>query len=176
MPKIGLLSDSHGQAEATRQAVGILLDAGAEILLHMGDIGSVEAVDALAVTRRSCSVDGPTVRVEAHIVFGNVDWDVAVLSEYARHLGVHVDHPVGRLSCAGGQLVFLHGDRPARIRQAIAEGAKYVCHGHTHLASDQTYGPTRLICPGALSRTHRNTVALLDTDADELMFYEVQGC
>lgn len=114
--------------------------------------------------------------MEAHIVLGNVDWDADALSRYARHLGVHVHQPVGRLDTDRGQLVFLHGDRPEAIRMALSQGVRYVCHGHSHLARDEVAGPTRLINPGALSRTHRRTVALLDTDTDELTFYQVPRC
>jgi len=171
VPKVGLLSDSHGRADITRQAVRVLLDAGAQLLVHLGDIESMEVIDALVVP------EAPTDRkVETHIVFGNVDWGADALSEYARSLGVYVHNPVGRLDTGRGELVFLHGDRAGAIRQALSRGVRYICHGHSHLARDEVTGPTRLINPGALSRTHRKTVALLDTDTDELTFYPVPRC
>ena len=47
MPLIGLLSDSHGRAPTTQRGVDLLLDGGAELLLHLGDVGTVEVIDAL---------------------------------------------------------------------------------------------------------------------------------
>jgi len=178
VPKIGLLSDSHGRSEATNEAVRILLDAGAEILIHLGDIGAVEVIDALAVPQRNIEANGhpgdpPAGQVETRIVFGNVDSNIDGLSTYARHLGIQVDHPIGRLDIGGGYLVFMHGDRPTAMHQAVAQGVRYLCHGHTHLPRDEIRGSTRIINPGALSRSHRRTVAILDTDADELTFYQV---
>ncbi len=179
MPRIGLLSDSHGQSQATYQAVRVLLDARVEILIHLGDLGSVEVIDALAVPQRDIESTGqadqaPAGQMEARVVFGNVDSNIDGLSNYARQLGIQVDHPIGRLDIDGGNLVFMHGDQSGAMRQAVAQGVKYLCHGHTHLASDEVRRSTRVICPGALSRVHRRTVAVLDTDKDELTFYQVE--
>lgn len=169
VPKIGLLSDSHGCADTTRWAVDLLLGRGAAVLAHLGDIGSVEVIDALVAPDLH---NGH--QIEAHLVFGNVDSDAASLERYARHLGVHVDHPVGRLDLIGRELVFLHGDDQVALKRAIAEGAAYVCHGHSHLAADRREGSTRVINPGALCRARDYTAALLDTDRDVLRFYSIE--
>ena len=167
MPRIGLLSDSHGRAATTRRAVDVLLEHGAERLLHLGDIGSVEVIDALLAA-------GPSgAAVASHVVFGNTDWDAAALGKYAKELGVVVDHPSGRLSLEAGDLVFCHGHEPAVSRAALAEPVRYLCHGHTHVAADSREGDTRVINPGALCRARRYTVALLDTESDTVTFYPV---
>ena len=44
---VGVLSDSHGHAETTARAVEALVAHGAEMLLHLGDIGSDEVIDEL---------------------------------------------------------------------------------------------------------------------------------
>ena len=49
MPKIGLLSDSHGRARTTRLAIQTLLDQSVEAIVHLGDIGSIEVIDELVV-------------------------------------------------------------------------------------------------------------------------------
>lgn len=170
MPRIGLLSDSHGRAATTRHAVQTLLDQGADVLLHLGDVGTVEVIDALAA-----HAPGQGRQIEAHVVFGNTDWDAAALGDYARDLGIAVDHPLGRLALRGGALVFCHGHVAADMQRALAEGARYLCHGHTHRALDQRAGPTRVINPGALFRASEYTVALLDTEEDALRFLSVQA-
>jgi len=181
LPRIGLLSDSHGQAATTRRAVHVLLEQRAELLVHLGDVGTVEVIDALLAT----GPDGKAV--ESHLVFGNTDWDAAALGRYAAEVGIIVDHPTGRLSLGGSgggggggdeggsELVFCHGHEPAVTRAALAEGVAYLCHGHTHVASDEREGQTRVINPGALFRARRYTVALLETESDTLTFYPVSA-
>lgn len=172
LPRIGLLSDSHGRARTTRQAVDVLLSHDVDLLVHLGDVGTVEVIDALAVDAPD---HDPPRTIEAHLVFGNTDWDSAALARYARELGVQVDDPVGRLPVEGGTLVFCHGHEPDVLNQALAEQVRYLCHGHTHRTLDQRQGPTRVINPGALFRASQYTVAVLDTAEDKLTFFPVGG-
>ncbi len=165
---IGLLSDSHGRAATTRRAVDLLLDRGAGLLVHLGDIGTVDVIDALAVVDRD---DQP---VPAHVVFGNTDWDLSALSHYAKDLGIAVDHPAGRLDLDGGRtLAFCHGHDPQPMQQAVAQGVDYLCHGHTHRTLDTRRGGTRVLNPGALFRAKQYTVALLDPAGDSVDFLQV---
>lgn len=160
---IGLLSDSHGQVGITRQAVELLVQRGAQMLIHLGDIGSELVIDALLCT----GPDGRTP-IEAHLVFGNTDADRRALARYARHLDIHVDDPVGALSLDAGLLVFTHGDNSRALTAAVDENARYLCHGHTHRVADYRRGATRIINPGALFRTACPSVALLDPVNDDL--------
>lgn len=172
MARIGLLSDSHGRAAITGQAVALLLEHGAKALIHLGDVETPEVIDAL-VASMPLGAGEAEAQVEAHLVFGNVDVQVAALGRYATDLGVVVDHPVGRLSVDGGELVFCHGHQQRPMREAVERGARYLCHGHTHEARDAREGDTRIINPGALHRARRHTVALLCTESDVLTFYSV---
>lgn len=167
LPKIGLLSDSHGRSSTTRRGVEVLLQHGAEVLVHLGDVGTVEVIDALAVARPGIG------QMEAHLVFGNTDWDRDALAEYADGLGLWVDDPLGRIALEEGELAFCHGHEEQLLHQAMAQRVRYLCHGHTHRASDVRRGPTRVINPGALFRAQSYTVALLDTANDALAFYPV---
>jgi len=166
---IGLLSDSHGRAATTRHGVQLLLDAGAEVLIHLGDVGTVEVIDALCVNHPQTGE-----QIQARLVFGNTDWDCDALAEYAGDLDVAVDHPVGRLSLDdGGELVFCHGHEYGPMQQALDDGVQYLCHGHTHRQADERQANTRVINPGALFRAETYSVALLDTQADRLQFLAV---
>ncbi len=162
LAKIGLLSDSHGQAEITRWAVEALLREGIQVLLHLGDVCGVEVIDALAVEN-----------VPAHVVFGNMDFEKEMLTRYAHRLGVAVDDPVGKLSFDGRDLVYTHGHIPSAMPRALEQGVAFFCHGHTHEMRNELYGPTRMINPGALFRAAKYTVAVLDTETDSVNFIQI---
>ncbi|MCE9590840.1 MAG: metallophosphatase family protein [Planctomycetes bacterium] len=158
-----MLSDSHGQVGITRRAVGLLVSQQADLILHMGDIGSPTVLDALVVARPGS--DQPLL---VRVVFGNVDFDREDLAAHGRAIGLNIDDPVGVVSFEGGELVFTHGDDGRALSDAIGRKVRYLCHGHTHRVTDERRGATRVINPGALFRTAQHTVALLDTDADSL--------
>lgn len=157
---IGLLSDSHGHAAITHEAVTRLIDAGAGTLIHLGDIGSVEVLDALAGH-------------DAHIVFGNCDWEASALARYARGLDIAVHDPAGWIEYGGKSLAFTHGHLDGVVRQVLERKPDYFLHGHTHLVRDERHEGTRIINPGALHRARRHTVALLDPVADSLQLIEI---
>lgn len=158
--RIGILSDSHGRHDRIETALALLESHGAEVFIHLGDLGDDEAIDALAGR-------------DVHLVFGNCDWDESSLRRRAEEVGIHVDHPLGRLEYNGRVVAFTHGDRAELMQVAIAERVDWLLHGHTHLVRDERVEGTRLINPGALQRAPRYTVALLDTDEDHLEVLEL---
>ena len=158
--KLGILSDSHGRHERTHKAVQLLLANGATELAHCGDIETEQVIDQLA-------------GITAHVVFGNCDLDWRVLSRYALGLGVLVQHPLARFECGGRAFAMTHGHDSDCVVAALKEGVDYLLHGHTHVCRDERHGATRIINPGALHRASEFTVALLDTDSDELQFLVV---
>jgi putative phosphoesterase len=160
--RIGILADSHGRAEITARAVHALLEAGAETLIHLGDIEDERVIDELAGHR-------------AHIVFGNCDWDAKTLARYAASLGVIVDDPIGYLDVASKRLAFTHGHLPELMRQALEDGADYLLHGHTHRVRDEQVGSTRVINPGALFRARRYTAAVLEPETDTLEIIDLRS-
>lgn len=157
---IGILSDSHGRADTTARAVTALLEHGAEMLLHLGDLGSEAVLDELAGHN-------------ARIVFGNCDGDAAALARYAELLGVGVDHPMGVVCVDGRRIAFTHGHVGRLMRQAVTEGCDYLCHGHTHAVRDERVGRTRIVNPGALFGASRYTSALLDPARDTVRWLEI---
>ncbi|MEM9347938.1 MAG: metallophosphoesterase family protein [Planctomycetota bacterium] len=168
MTTLGLLSDTHGRADTARDAVGLLLDHGADLLIHLGDIGTAAVIDALAVNRPDESH-----QIESHLVFGNCDWEAKPLAIYARDLGVVVHDSAGELTVDGKRIVFTHGHYQAAMSHAIESEADFLLHGHTHLQSDDTIEKTRVINPGALFRASRHTVALLTPASGDLQVIEV---
>ena len=158
---LGILSDSHGQATITAEAVEQLVNCGAEQLIHCGDVGSEAVLEELLIR-------------PALVVWGNCDYDRSTLSRYARSLGIAAAAPHGELSCEAGRIGVFHGHEPQFPSATRAGRYRYLLYGHTHLRADQRVGPTRLINPGALHRARVKSVALLDTAKDKLQFLIVK--
>lgn len=147
---VGLLSDSHGKTGLTAEAVRLLLEGGAERLLHCGDIGSTDILDLLA--------GGP-----ADAVLGNCDDDAPALLRHAEAVGVRLHVPFADLTLAGVSIAVIHGDDEQALQRLLRTGGyRYVFSGHTHVAHDRKVGRTRWINPGAIHRANRPSVATLD--------------
>ena len=158
---VGLLSDTHDRADATLLAVRALRGAGAEFLIHCGDVGSQDVLDHLA-------------GVPSAFVFGNNDWDRPALQRYAATIDVRCLGDAGDLELGGKAFYVCHGDDPRAMRRALdAQRYDYLLHGHTHTRRDDRVGRTRVINPGALHRAREKTVAVLDTAGDRLTFLTV---
>lgn len=166
--RVGLISDSHGQANRTRKAVDRLLEIGVDVLLHLGDVCCLTVLDSLAGLEQFC--------VDVRVVFGNCDYDWRSMSEYARFLGLKVDHPLGRIRIGPHLVCFAHGDEVSHLRSSVAEGARYFCHGHTHEICDLQEMGTRIVNPGALHRSRSYTVAWLEPATDRLVYVPIEGC
>ena len=160
--KIGIVSDSHGKAGPLRAAAAILVERGAEALVHCGDAGSLECVEALAAAG-----------VPAYLVAGNMDRHFAHLSAAAAACGVtcqldKIEVPLGD----GRSLAATHGHIDTLLNELVlSERFAYICHGHTHRFRDDRFGPTRVLCPGALNHPkapRHPTVLLLDTESDSV--------
>lgn len=168
MTTLGLLSDSHGRAVTTQAAVQLLIDHGAEVLIHLGDIGTAQVIDALVAVLPSTGQ-----QIEAHLVFGNTDWDRRSLGQYALDLGLHVHEPAGVIGVDGCQIGFTHGHDPAVMRGLLDRRVDFLLHGHTHVPADHMQGVTRVVNPGALFRARRHTAALLRPGDGTLELVEV---
>lgn len=158
---LGILSDTHGKADAARAAVKLLVNNGAEFLIHCGDVGSEAVLDQLA--------GHPSV-----FVFGNNDWDRPQLSRYASAIGVTCGDDEKRLTLDGKQIIVTHGDDPRIMRRAMNDPTlDYLFVGHTHQTMDIREGNVRIINPGALYRASVKTVAVLNLATGDLQFLPV---
>lgn len=158
---VGILSDSHGRLDTVRRALALLKDAGADYLIHCGDVGGTDVFDQLAGWR--CS-----------FVWGNSDWPDENLEAYIRTLGLALpgDVPL-RLALDGKTLAVFHGHEPAFNATVRRLQVDYILHGHTHRRCDERSRSGRIINPGALHRAAPKTVATLDTRSDTLTFHAV---
>lgn len=162
------MSDSHGQHARVACAVRVLEAAGAEALVHCGDVGGLRVLDELAGRA-------------AHVVWGNTDAHEMGLEAYARRLGVNAaEAPPLRLELGGKRIAVMHGHE--RVFEWLVgrhlDGAEvaedYILHGHTHAACDARLpSGARLINPGALQRAAVYTAATLDLARDELRYWAI---
>jgi putative phosphoesterase len=162
--KIGVVSDTHGQHGRLRRAIELLRQAGAEYLVHCGDIGGTECLAALG-----------GAGLPAMAVAGNTD----AMFQYdleAAAMGVQFCPRVLTAELPGGiRIAVTHGDDPALLKQLIHDGQyRYVFCGHSHAAGHATVGATQVVNPGALHRARPHTCALVDTDG-KVQFLTVDG-
>jgi putative phosphoesterase len=159
--RIGILSDTHDQHVLTQRAVQLLIGEGAEALIHCGDLTGPEIVRACAVL--------PCI-----FAFGNHDADNAPALERAiTDVGAKCVAAGGIVELGGKRIAVLHGH--VGMKQILAQRPDYLIHGHSHIAADCLIGSTRRICPGALNRAESLTVALLDTETEELRILNLSG-
>ncbi|HEY8668405.1 MAG TPA: YfcE family phosphodiesterase [Tepidisphaeraceae bacterium] len=159
---IGLLSDTHDRLPAMIAAVNLLRQRGAEFFIHCGDVGSEQILDQLA-------------GLPAAFVFGNNDWDLRSLERYAQSIGVQCLLHFGDLELGGKRIAVVHGDDAKLLARILTDQEHdYLLKGHSHQREDRRVGRTRIINPGALHRALQKSVALLNTETDELTFMPVQ--
>jgi putative phosphoesterase len=160
--QLGILSDTHDKVERTKAAVDVLVDSGAEVLIHCGDITIPEVVYQLA-------------SLPSYFVFGNCDFELGPLRQAIAAIGGTCLEHGGLIDLAGRRLAVTHGDSNREISRLAAERPEYFFSGHTHQALDLRRGPTRFINPGALHRASTWTVALLDSSSDQLRMLTVNN-
>ncbi len=157
---LGILSDSHGDAERTRRAVKLLKEQDAQAFVLCGDIGGDEVFSEL-------------VGLELWFVWGNCDYPDASMKRHVGSLGLRAPDGVPlRLDLAGKRIAVFHGHERELERFDPAD-VDYLLHGHTHVRRDDHIGLTRIINPGALHRAAEYSVATLDLSSDTLAFHVV---
>ncbi len=157
---VGIMSDSHGDARATADAVKLLTARGAQKLFHCGDICSPRVLDELAGR-------------DVTFVWGNCDDPSPTLRRYVRDLGLTWPRPPVVVAPAGKKIGVYHGHEPNFRNAAFTENLDYLFYGHTHCYADATENGCRLVNPGALYRARVHTVALLDLVSDKLTFLSI---
>ncbi|MFL5342851.1 MAG: YfcE family phosphodiesterase [Gemmataceae bacterium] len=154
--KIGIVSDTHDRLENTAAALRLLGAAGAEIVLHCGDIESPDTVRLFAGW-------------PAHFVLGNCDWNPQGLRYAVAEIAATLHEPFGELDLAGAKIAWAHGHEK-RVFEGLEQADKYdyLFYGHTHVAEQHRTGRTLVVNPGALHRVAEKTCVLLDLPTGEL--------
>ncbi len=144
-----------------RKAMAVFDELGVGHVIHCGDVGSTAVFDELV--GRPCT-----------FVWGNTDYPDPAVLDYLTSVGLSVPQRVpARVTLDGKAFLVFHGHEPGFEAALRSQEADYLLHGHTHVARDERNGHARVINPGALYRTKRKTVAVLDTADDMLNFIEI---
>lgn len=148
---IGVVSDTHGHKDYTREAIRMMQALEVQRVIHCGDIGSAEIPEMFA--------DWPT-----EWVFGNVDSRTGPLREAIERAADHCCHGrFGSVAWEDRKIAFLHGDDSRLLAATIANGEyDLVCSGHTHQHEVRQVGSTIALNPGALYRATPHTFAVVD--------------
>ncbi len=162
--RLGILSDTHNQLDRTLAAVKLLVESGADALIHCGDLMGPEIVQACACAGRPF-----------WFVLGNNDDDWPAVRVMAAQTGATCLEWGGEVTLHGKRIAVTHGHMTKDVRRLKDMKPDYFLFGHSHIAEDRRDGTIRCINPGALHRASSYTVALLDLDTDDLRFLEVGG-
>jgi uncharacterized protein len=180
--KIGVISDTHGHADPTRETLRLLDSFGVDLIIHCGDVGA-ELVPLFA-GRPVHLVAGNTDDMESlrRAVQGD-DGREVVLRQSATRSGADpaktlpspfspspvLYNPLGMLEIEGIRIAFMHGDDARLLRETIGSDQwDMVCHGHTHVYSHYRQGRTLVLNPGALWRTRDPSLALVELPSLEV--------
>lgn len=159
--KLGILSDNHGRLGPVRSAVEVFRDHDVDGIVHCGDLCGVETLELLA-------------SIPCWFVWGNMDVPDPTWRPWVEATGAHWPEAVPVVIEADGNVIAVcHGHERVFGEVCRSDRFDYVLHGHTHRRGDQRCGRTRIINPGALHRATPKTVAVLDTTADYLQFFDI---
>lgn len=145
--KILLLSDTHSNV---KDAVKVIRrEPDLEMFLHMGDTYQ----DAVKIHEET--------GLPMKAVSGNMDGlKAGPAFEVFSIDGV-------RFLLTHGDRFYVNGDRHILYKEALKQGAKVACYGHTHIARDETIQGIRLINPGAL-KGRTKTYAVMTINEGEI--------
>ena len=165
--KSGIISDSHGQTHMLAEAIDQLKSAGAQALVHCGDIENPDHVALLT-----------SANIPVHLTAGNCDkYIIAELQQAAIDYDVNFSADFVAVLIEDGQfLAASHGHLQNLVAELIAgEQFPYVCLGHSHIRRNEQIGETRVLNPGSLYNPRREaaSVLLLDTKTGKTRFIEI---
>ena len=148
---IGILSDSHDNLPAVRQAVRFFNDMNCSLVVHAGDFVAPFA-----------AAEFRGLRCPFKAVFGNCDGEKKGLAATLDGTGEIMEAPFD-LEHAGRKIRLYHLDAP--VRGALrAGGFDVLVYGHTHKVDIRKEGGILVVNPGETGGwVHgRSTVVLLD--------------
>jgi hypothetical protein len=157
---VGVMSDTHGNRLAAREAVRYFDSVKAGHIFHCGDVGGEE-------------VFGELVGRPVTFVWGNTDTPDNGLLAYLTATGFAIPSSVPvRIDLAGKRFAVFHGHE-ANFRSCTRLDVDYILYGHTHEADIEVLDGKCFVNPGALFRANPKTVATIDTQSSQIHFQEI---
>ncbi|MFB6126238.1 MAG: metallophosphoesterase [Halolamina sp.] len=167
---VGIVSDTHDNADRVAFAVDRFREAGVDAVVHCGDF-----VAPFSVTPFDPAEAGTDWTV--HAVRGNNDGEWAVADTVAAFGSYHGEFAA--LEFDGVGVAVYHGTSEGIVDALVASGEyEYVLRGHTHERTHEERGGTVHVNPGGVAippAPEPFSVAILDTDAGEVAFEPVDG-
>ncbi len=163
--KVAVFSDSHDNIPGLERALQDANAAGAEILLHCGDLVAPFIMDRL----------GKYFAGPIHIIFGNNDADLRLLQVTASGYPQITLHGIyAEVEADGRTIAMIHYPEPA-LRIAQSGQFDLVCYGHNHDKKVEQINSCILANPGEiLGMKGTPTWGLYDTYSGEFVLQEIQ--
>ena len=140
MTKIAIFSDTHDNIANLDRALQQANTAGAQVLLHCGDLCAPFMLARLAQTFEGA----------IHVVFGNNDGDGRLLQTVAaQYPSVTLYGIYAEVAIANRLIAMIHYPEPAR-RIAQSGQLDLVCYGHDHQKLHEQIGNCHLVNPREL--------------------------
>lgn len=154
--KIGIIADTHNDLEMTKHACDVFKSNNVDFVIHAGDLSSPKIIKLF--TEFQCK-----------FVLGNSDIDIDILNNECRNLGFDCMENMCELNIENKKVLVMHGNIVPVFREAVASGKyDYIIKGHTHHFENYIRNNTRIINPGSLFGSDEHSIAILDTDRDEV--------
>jgi len=165
MTKIAIFSDTHDNIANLDQALQQATAAGAQFLLHCGDLCA-----PFMLARMAQNFSGAV-----HVIFGNNDGDGRLLQTIAaQYPSVTLYGIYAEVAIANRRLAMIHYPEPAR-RIAQSGQLDLVCYGHDHQKLHETIGACHLVNPGELLGMYSApTWGLYDTESHHYALQTIQ--
>ncbi len=161
---VAVFSDSHDNISGLERALESANTAGAEMLLHCGDI-----IAPFMIDRIGKHFSGPV-----HVVFGNNDADLRLLQVVASNYRQITLHGIyAELEADTRTIAIIHYPEPA-LRIAQSGQFDLVCYGHNHDKKVEQIDDCVLANPGEiLGMKGTPTWGLYDTTSGEFTLQEL---
>ncbi|MFC7098061.1 metallophosphoesterase [Halobaculum marinum] len=160
---VGVVSDTHDNAQYVDRAVDVFTEAGVDAVLHCGDV-----VAPFSAT----PFDGEW---DFHAVRGNNDGEWA-LADTVREFGTYHGE-FAALTLDGTDFAVYHGTSEPIVDALLASGDyDYVCRGHTHERVHEERGGTTHLNPGGVpipGREEAPAALVVDIASGEVTAHEL---
>ncbi len=159
--KIGILSDTHNHPSNIQKALAIFENHKPDALIFCGDATTIESIEWFC--------EYPMI-----YTFGNGDFLTGEIKAFLKAYNQTNFAGYVFSGVLGGKKIGVTHGHLINYYDDLINGGQldYVFTGHTHVRMDKRIARTRLINPGALGGTRKQSrsVAILDLDTDELIF------
>lgn len=167
------MSDTHDQLPNVDKAVKILVDSGAELVLHAGDYCSPFVISHFKPFK------GKFIGV-----FGNNDGDHEFLKKRFIEFGLDIRGIFAEIKIDNLRVALLHGGEPgsppglSELLKSLIDAECYdvVVHGHVHEAKAYRKGKKLIINPGEVCGylTEKPSIAIWDTRTMDVKIIPIQ--